>query len=95
MTADVGFPEFSISGNRANEKYEQAMILLKMYTHVYIDTKTCNSLLLERFLTYILNYPPVKGLQSVQILYQGTLDDLGDHLKNALQNTLPHIQQFQ
>ena len=59
---------------------------------VYLHTKTCNKLLLERFLTYIVNYPPKHGVQSVQIFYQGSLDDLGDHLKNAFRNTFNQIQ---
>lgn len=30
---------------------------------VYIDPKTSDPLLLERFITYIVNYPPAKGIQ--------------------------------
>lgn len=61
---------------------------------VYIDTTTCDRLLLERFLTYIVNYPPKKGVKSVQIFYQGNLNDLGDNLKNALQNNFIRIEEI-
>jgi hypothetical protein len=58
---------------------------------VYIDTKTCDSRLLERFISYILHYPPKHGVQSVKIFYKGELGRLGNNLRNALQNTFEHI----
>lgn len=63
-------------------------------SEVYIDTKTCNTFLLERFITHITNYPPEKGIQSVQIFYQGKLDDLGENLKNALRNTFAELHEW-
>lgn len=63
-------------------------------SEVYIDPPTTDKRLLERFITYIVNYPPEKGLQAVQICYQGELDALGDHLKNALQNTFTQIEKI-
>lgn len=63
-------------------------------SEVYIDTGTCNRLLLEKFVTYIVNYPPEKGLDSVEIFYRGKLDDLGDNLKNSLQNNFEHIERI-
>jgi hypothetical protein len=61
---------------------------------VYIEVKTCNKRLLERFLTYIVNYPPERGLQSVQIFYQGELAELGHNLQNALHNNFTSIKQM-
>jgi hypothetical protein len=62
-------------------------------TKVYIDTHTSDRRLLERFLTYIVNYPPTRGLQSIQVFYTGNLDHLGTNLKNAFQNTFRHLEQ--
>ncbi len=64
-------------------------------SEVYIDTTTCDHLLLERFMTYILNYPPKKGVRPVKIFYQGEFDDLGDNLKNALRNTFEYIKKIE
>lgn len=61
-------------------------------SEVYIDTDTTDQRLLERFLTYIINHPPEKGLESVRIVHQGELDDLGDNLTNALRNTFTQIE---
>jgi hypothetical protein len=61
---------------------------------IYIETSTCDKRLLERFLTYIVNYPPTQGLQPVQVFYRGMLDELGENLKNALQNTFRHVEQI-
>jgi len=63
-------------------------------SEVYIDTGTCDRLLLEKFVTYIVNYPPEYGLHSVQILYRGKLDDLGDNLKNSLRNNFKHVEKI-
>lgn len=63
-------------------------------SEVYIDTKTCESHRLERFVTYMVHSPPTHGLQSVQIFYWGELDDLGDNLKNALQNNFIRIEEI-
>jgi hypothetical protein len=63
-------------------------------SEVYIDTKTCNLILLERFITHILNYPPKHGISSVTIFYQGMLDNLGDHLKNVLCNNFVKLHQI-
>lgn len=64
-------------------------------SRVYIDTKTCDKRLLERFITYIINYPPERGIQAVQILYRGEFDDLGANLKNALRNNFAQIEKIQ
>jgi hypothetical protein len=61
-------------------------------SQVYIDTATCDPYLLERFVTFIINFPPEQSLQSVQILYRGDLDELGSNLKNTLYNTFVHIK---
>lgn len=63
-------------------------------SEVYIDTKTCDPILLEKFLTHIINYPPKRGLGSIRIFYRESLDGLGDNLKNALQNTFRHVEQI-
>lgn len=72
------------------EKKEQPVDV----SEVYIVPKTTDKRLFERFITYIVNYPPKDGLPSVQILYQGELDDLGVNLKNVLHNTFEHVQQI-
>lgn len=63
-------------------------------SEVYIDTKTCEPLLLERFITHVINYPPKYGVPSVRIFYRGELDDLGENLKNALRNTFRDIEKI-
>jgi hypothetical protein len=63
-------------------------------SEVYIDTTTCNRRMLERFVTYIVNYPPKHGIRSVRIFYQGNLADLGESLKNALHNTFVQVEQM-
>ena len=42
----------------------------------------------------MVNHPPKGGLKSVEVFYQGDLDDLGDNLKNALQNTFVQIEKL-
>ena len=64
-------------------------------SRVYIDTKTCARRLFERFLTYIINYPPKDGLQSVEIFHQGELKELGGYLKNTLQNNFEYIKKVE
>jgi hypothetical protein len=54
-------------------------------SEIYIDTKTADKHLVERFITHIRNYPPRYGLDSVRIFYRGQLDDLG-YLKNSILN---------
>jgi hypothetical protein len=61
---------------------------------VYIDPQTAQPLLVEKFITYLLNYPPGQGIQAVKIFYQGELNDLGEHLANALRNTFDKIEQI-
>ncbi len=61
---------------------------------VYLNTNSCDYRLFERFITYILNYPPTNGAQSIQIRYTGMLDNLGENLKNVLQNTFYHVEQI-
>ncbi len=63
-------------------------------SEVHFDPASVDSILLERFITYILNSPPKYGLQSVQIFYQGELDNLGKHLKNALQNNFECVERI-
>jgi hypothetical protein len=72
------------------EKKEQPIDV----SEVYITPKTTNTRLLERFITYIVNYPPKDDLLSVQILYQGELDDLGVNLKNVLHNTFERVERI-
>lgn len=64
-------------------------------SEVYLDPKTCDRRLVERFITYILHYPPRHGRQFVQLFSTGKLDDLGANLKNVLQNNFEHIEKFQ
>jgi hypothetical protein len=61
---------------------------------VYIDTDSTYRELLERFITFIINYPPKHGVKSVKIFYKGDLDNLGENLKNALRNTFDKIEQI-
>lgn len=60
-------------------------------SEVYLDPQTTDKRLLERFITYIVNYPPRRGLKPVTIFYRGELKDLGVPLANALRNTFTHI----
>jgi hypothetical protein len=62
---------------------------------VYIDTETGDPRLIERFITYIVNYPPRQGLRSVRILYRGKLAELGENLKNAVQNNFEHLKKLE
>lgn len=62
---------------------------------VCLDPATTDKRLFERFLTYIVNYPPKDGVASIRIVYQGKLAALGDHLKNALRNTFTQIEEQQ
>ena len=59
---------------------------------VYLDPKTCDSYLLERFVVYLHNSLPVRSLQTIRLLYQGTLDDLEDEIRNMLRNRFQHIE---
>jgi hypothetical protein len=60
-------------------------------SEIYIDTITCDPIRLERFMTYILNYPPRQGINTIHIFYQGSLDNLGHNLKHVVHNTFKHI----
>jgi hypothetical protein len=62
---------------------------------VYIDTSTSDRRLLERFLAFILGFPPINGAQSVQIFYQGQFEDLGQNLSNAIHNTFRVVRQLE
>lgn len=77
----------------ANPDFEKKTHPIEIST-VWIDTETCDQRLLERFITYIVGFPPTHGLKSVQILYTGTVDALEENLKNALQNNFTHIEQI-
>jgi hypothetical protein len=63
-------------------------------SRVYLDTETCDPRLLEGFIIYTINSPPKDGLQSVQILHHGKLEELGDNLKNTLQNNFKYIEEI-
>jgi hypothetical protein len=63
-------------------------------SEVYIDTKTSDRNLLERFITYIVNHPPKDGLRSIQIFYRGQLNELGNNLKNVLQNNFEQVEKL-
>lgn len=60
-------------------------------SEVYIDTKTCDKILLERFITYIHNYEPNKGRQYIQIFIKGNQNDIGGHLNNLIKNNFKNI----
>lgn len=55
-------------------------------SEVYIDTATVDKLLIEKFITYIRNYPPRYGLKSVRVFFKGNLDDLGYLQRQILNN---------
>jgi hypothetical protein len=57
-----------------------------------INTADCDKQLLKNFIYYSINYPPTKGLRSIGVLYRGNLDELGDTLKQALQNTFGSVK---
>lgn len=76
-----------------NPDFEQRTHPIEVST-VWIDTQTCEQRLFERFMTYILHYPPKQGVTSVQVLYKGNLHEIGENLKNAVQNTFTHVRQF-
>lgn len=64
-------------------------------TDVYFDTATCNPMSLERLLTHLMNYPPpTHGIEAIQVFYQGELDDLVSHVKNALQNNFKCVKRL-
>lgn len=63
-------------------------------SEVYLDPQTTDKRLFERFITYIVNYPPRRGLNSVTIFYRGELEDLGVPLANALRNTCEQVIQM-
>lgn len=63
-------------------------------SEVYIDTKTSEWRLLERFITYIVNYQPRHGLQSIKLFYWGEINDFGENLRNALRNNFGHLKQL-
>ena len=56
--------------------------------------KTCDLRVFERFIPYLLNYPPKWGIPSVQVFYRGELADLGANLKNTLQNTFARVERM-
>jgi hypothetical protein len=58
---------------------------------IYLDCTTCDRQKLERGITYVNAYIPQRHLQKIQVFYQGSLDNLGEHLKNGLQSTFVHI----
>lgn len=63
-------------------------------SEVHIDTATCYPRYVERFITFLAEYPPKDGIESVRIYYRGALEKLGENLKNALQNTFHQIEQM-
>jgi general secretion pathway protein G len=63
-------------------------------SEIYIDTRTCDKRLLEKCITSILHDPPKYGRRSVKVFYTGEFDNLGDNLRNALQNNFEHIEEF-
>jgi hypothetical protein len=63
-------------------------------SEMYIDTKTCHVRNLERCITYLVTYPPRDGLHAIRIFHQGTLDELGENLKNTLRNNFKYIEQI-
>lgn len=75
-----------------NPDFDQPEVWSLEIEEVYIDPATCERYLLERFLTYILNYPPSKGLASVRILHHGELQQFGENLKNAFVNNFQIIE---
>ena len=87
-------------GNCNAEKSDHAFILSSPdletknvpidVSEVYINTKTSDRRLLEKFITYIRNYPPKYGLDSVKIFYKGSLNNLG-HLKNLILNNFKKV----
>jgi len=85
------------TGNRifclANPDFEKKTVPIDVST-VWVEPSTSQESLLERFLAYIVNYPPEQGVQSVHIVICGNLTDLQESLKNALQNTFRHVQQI-
>lgn len=77
-----------------NADFEQRDQLLDI-SEVYLDVNTADRRLVERFITYIVNHPPKYGLHSIRIVHSGTLNTLGDNLKNALCNNFEQIRKFQ
>ncbi len=59
---------------------------------VHLVPKTTDRRLFERFLTFIVNFPPERGIASVRIVCYGALDELGSHLGNAVRNTFQQIE---
>jgi hypothetical protein len=75
----------------ANPDFEHVTHHIEI-SRVYLDTATTDLLVFERFITYILNCPPTLGIHSVKVFYRGSLDALGAHLHNVLQNTFASLQ---
>jgi hypothetical protein len=72
------------------ERKTQPMDIAK----IYLDCPTTDFDLFEQFLTYLLNYPPRRGIQSIQVVYTGELHTLPSNLKNVLQNTFQSIERM-
>lgn len=63
-------------------------------SEIYIHTQTCQLQHLEQCITYLLNFPPRRGLASIRVRYEGSLDELGANLNNTLHNTFRHIKRI-
>lgn len=63
-------------------------------SEIYLDTKTCHIQKIEQCIAYVCHYLSEKRVKTLRIFYQGQLDDLGERLKNTLQNTFQHIEQI-
>ncbi len=61
---------------------------------MYIDVETCQIPAIERFLTFLINYPPKQGLKSVRVFYRGEFTESARNLKNTLDNTFQHVEQI-
>jgi hypothetical protein len=76
---------------RANPDLETTTTPMDI-AEMHLDPATVDLQILEKFITYIINYPPQGGVATVKIICLGELDALGPHLKNALRNTFPQLK---
>ncbi|MBN1409233.1 MAG: hypothetical protein JW969_00215 [Spirochaetales bacterium] len=61
---------------------------------IVIDTATADRLKLERFITFIINFPPKTRLRKLPVYYIGELDTLGEPTRNLVVNTFGNIREL-
>ena len=60
-------------------------------SEIWIDADSADKLLIEKFITFLVNYPPELKLKRVTVKYRGDLSKLGDNCMNLLKNNFRKI----